>query len=120
EEAFAAASGRAEALIVMPDSFLHNHHARIGDLAQRHRLPGRYPDPDYVRAGGLMSSATSVLAMGRRAAAFVDKILNGATPADLPVEQAMKFQLLINLKAAKALGIPIPPHPLTWADEVIQ
>jgi putative ABC transport system substrate-binding protein len=121
EGAFAsAANGRAEALIVMPDSFLHNHHTRIVDLAQRHRLPGMYPDPEYVRAGGLMSYATSVLAMGHRAATFVDKILNGATPADLPVEQAMKFRFLINLKTAKALGITTPPHLLTLADEVIQ
>jgi putative ABC transport system substrate-binding protein len=121
EGAFAdAASGRAEALIVMPDSFLHNHHTRIVDLAQRHRLPGMYPDPEYVRAGGLMSYATSVLAMGHRAATFVDKILNGATPADLPVEQAMTFQFLINLKTAQALGITIPPHLLTLADEVVQ
>jgi putative ABC transport system substrate-binding protein len=121
EGAFAAAArNRAEALIVMPDSFLHNHHTQIIDLAQRHRLPGMFPDPEYVRAGGLMSYATSVLAMGHRAAAFVDKILKGATPADLPVEQAMKFQLLINLKTAQALGITIPPHLLTLADEVIQ
>jgi putative tryptophan/tyrosine transport system substrate-binding protein len=121
EEAFAAAaSSRAEALIVMPDSFLHNHHTKIVDLAQRHRLPGMYPDPEYARAGGLMSYATSVLAMGRRAATFVDKILNGASPAELPVEQATKFQFLINLKTAKALGITIPPHLLTLADEVIQ
>jgi putative tryptophan/tyrosine transport system substrate-binding protein len=79
-----------------------------------------YPDPEYVRAGGLMSYATSVLAMGRRAATFVYKILNGANPAELPVEQATKFQLLINLKTAKMLGITIPLPLLTLADEVIQ
>jgi putative ABC transport system substrate-binding protein len=121
EGAFAAAAGsRAEALIVMPDSFLHNHHTQIVDLAQRHRLPGMYPDPEYVRAGGLMSYTTSVLAMGHRAATFVDKLLNGANPAELPVEQAMTFRFLINLKTAKALGITIPPHLLTLANEVIQ
>jgi putative tryptophan/tyrosine transport system substrate-binding protein len=116
----AAAESRAEALIVTPDSFLHNHHTQIIALAQRHRLPGMYPDPEYVRAGGLMSYATSVLAMGRRAATFVDKILSGANPAELPVEQATKFQLLINLKTAKVLGITIPLPLLTLADEVIQ
>jgi putative tryptophan/tyrosine transport system substrate-binding protein len=121
EGAFAAAaSGRVEALIVMPDSFLHNHHTKIVDLAQRHRLPGMYPDPEYVRAGGLMSYATSVLAMGHRTATLVDKILKGATSADLPVEQAMKFQFLINLKTSKALGITILPHLLLLANEVIQ
>jgi putative ABC transport system substrate-binding protein len=104
----------------MPDSFVHNHHTQIIAWAQRHRLPGMYPDPKYVRAGGLMSYATSVLAMGHRAATFVDKLLNGAMPADLPVEQAMTFRLLINLKTPKALGITIPPHLLTLADEVIQ
>jgi putative ABC transport system substrate-binding protein len=83
------------------------------------RLPSIYPDPAYARAGGLMSYATSVLAMAHRAATFVDKILNGATPADLPVEQAMTFRFLINLKTAKALGITIPAHLLTLVDEVI-
>jgi len=121
EGAFAAvANARAEALIVMPDAFLQNHHTKIVDLAQRHRLRGMYPDPEYARTGGLMSYATSVLAMGHRAATFVDKILNGANPADLPVEQAMRFQFLINLKTAKALGITMPPHLLTLADEVIR
>jgi putative ABC transport system substrate-binding protein len=121
EGAFAAAiRSRAEALIVMPDSFLHNHHTRIVDLAQRHQLPGMYPDPEYVRAGGLMSYATSVLAMGRRAGTLVGKILNGAKPADLPVEQATKFQFIINLKTATALGITLPPHLLILADEMLQ
>jgi putative ABC transport system substrate-binding protein len=121
EGAFAAAANsRAEALLVMPDSFLHNHRTRIVDLAQRHRLPGMYPDPGYVREGGLMSYATSVLAMGHRAGTLVGKSLQGATPADLPVEQATKFEFLINLKTAKALGITIPPHLLMLADEVIQ
>jgi putative ABC transport system substrate-binding protein len=115
-----AASSHAEALIVMPDSFLHNHRTRIVTCAQQHRLPGMYPDPGYVREGGLMSYATSVLAMGHRAGTLVGKILQGATPADLPVEQATKFEFLINLKTAKSLGIMIPPHLLTLADEVIQ
>lgn len=121
ERAFAAApSGRAEALIVLPDALLTHHRTRIVDFAQRHRLPGMYPDRAYVHAGGLMSYTTSGADMGRRAATFVEKILNGATPADLPVEQAMKFALVMNLKTAKALGITIPPHLLVLADEVIQ
>jgi putative ABC transport system substrate-binding protein len=73
-----------------------------------------------MRAGGLMSSVTSVLVMGHRAATFVDMILNGANPADLPAEQAMTCQFFINLKTAKALGVTMPPHLLTLADEVIQ
>jgi putative tryptophan/tyrosine transport system substrate-binding protein len=120
EGAFAAASGQAEALLVMPDSFLHNHRTRIVDFAQRHRLPGMYPDPGYARDGGLMSYATSVLAMGHRAGMLAGKILQGAKPAELPVEQATKFEFIINLKTAKALGIMLPPHLLMLADEVIQ
>jgi putative ABC transport system substrate-binding protein len=119
EGAFAALSGRAEALIVLPDAVFARHRARIVDFAQRHRLPAIYPDPEFVHAGGLMSYATSWRAMGQRAATFVDKILHGTKPADLPVEQALKFELVINLKAAQALGLTLPPHLLVWADEVI-
>jgi putative ABC transport system substrate-binding protein len=121
EGAFAAVlSGRVEALIVLPDAFFARHRARIADFAQRHRLPAMYPDPEYVRAGGLMSYATSWLAMGHRAATFVEKILHGAKPADLPVEQALKFEFVINLKAAQTLGLTLPPHLLVLADEVIR
>jgi putative ABC transport system substrate-binding protein len=121
EGAFAAAtSGRAEALIVMRDAFLLDHRARIVDLAQRHRLPGMYPRRSYVDVGGLMSYAANIPDQQRRAATYVDKILKGAKPADLPVEQPTKFELIINLKTAKTLGLTIPPHILFQAHEVIQ
>jgi putative ABC transport system substrate-binding protein len=121
EGAFAAAiSGRAEALIVMADALLIDHRTRIVDFAQQHRLPGIYPRRSFVDVGGLMSYATNFPNMLRRAATYVDKILKGATPADLPVEQPMTFELVINLKTAKALGLTIPPTLLFQADEVIQ
>jgi putative ABC transport system substrate-binding protein len=121
EGAFAAAtSGRAEALIVMRDAFLLDHRARIVDLAQRHRLPGMYPRRSYVDVGGLMSYAANIPDQQRRAATYVDKILKGAKPAALPVEQPMKFELFINLKTAKALGLTIPPALLVLADKVLQ
>jgi len=121
EGAFAAVtSGRAGALIVMPDALLSGNRTRIVDFAHQHGLPGMYPVRDYVDAGGLMSYASSWTAMFPRAATYVDKILKGAKPADLPVEQPTKFELVINLKAAKALGLTIPPTVLFQADEVIR
>jgi ABC-type uncharacterized transport system substrate-binding protein len=120
--AFAAAtSGRAGALLVMPDLILlYANHTRIVDLAQRHRLPGMYPDRDYVDTGGLMSYGQNWTALFLRAATYVDKLLKGAKPADLPMEQPMKFELVINLKTAQALGITISPTLLFLADEVIR
>ncbi len=121
EGAFAAAiSGRAEALIVMADALLIDHRTRIVAFAQRHRLPGMYPRRSFVDVGGLMSYATNFPNMLRRAATYVDKILKGAKPADLPVEQPMTFELVINLKTAKALGLTLPPAILLQATEVIQ
>jgi putative ABC transport system substrate-binding protein len=121
EGAFAAAiSGRAGALLVMPDAFLFGNRMRIVDFAQQNRLPGMYPDRDYVDAGGLMSFAPSWTALFPSAATYVDKILKGMKPADLPVEQPTKFELVLNLKIAKALGITFPPTVLILADEVIQ
>jgi putative ABC transport system substrate-binding protein len=105
---------------VLPDTVFARHRTRIVDFAQRHRLPAMYPDPEFVRAGGLMSYAMSWLAMGQHAATFVEKILHGAKPADLPVEQALKFEFVINLKAAQTLGLTLPPHLLILADEVIR
>ena len=99
--------------------FLHNR-ARIMDFAAKHRLPGVYAYRELVEAGGLMSFGPSYAGMHRRAAYFVDKILKGAKPADLPVEQPTKFELVINLKTAKALGLTIPQSLLLRADEVIQ
>jgi putative ABC transport system substrate-binding protein len=121
EGAFAAAtSGRAEALLVMPDAVLYGHRTRIVDFAQRNGLPGMYPDRDFVDAGGLMSYAASWAALFPRAATYVDKILKGAKPGDLPVEQPTEFELVLNLKTAQALGLTFPPHLLVLANKVIQ
>jgi ABC-type uncharacterized transport system substrate-binding protein len=111
---------RAGALLMLADRiFLHNR-ARIVDFEAKHRLPGVYAYRELVEAGGLMSFGPSYPGMHRRAAYYVDKILRGSKPADLPVEQPTKFELLINLKAAKALGLTIPHSLLLRADEVIQ
>jgi putative ABC transport system substrate-binding protein len=111
---------RSGALIVLADRlFLHNR-ARIVAFATRARLPGVYPYRELAEAGGLMSFGPNYPDMHRRAAIYVDKILKGAKPADLPIQQPTKFELIINLKTAKALGLTIPPSLLQRADEVIQ
>ncbi len=111
---------RPGALLVLADRlFLHNR-VRIADFEAKHRLPGVYAYRELVEAGGLMSFGPSYPGMHRRAAYYVDKILKGFKPTDLPVEQPTKFELMINLKAAKALGLTIPPSVLLRADEVIQ
>jgi len=111
---------RPGALLVLADRlFLHNR-ARIVDFEAKHRLPGVYAYRELVEAGGLMSFGPSYPGMHRRAAYYVDKILKGFKPADLPVEQPTKFELMINLKAAKALGLTIPPSVLQRADQIIQ
>src|SRR5882672_8438611 len=110
EEAFAAAiSERAEAMLVTPCYFNAFNLQRVVDLAAKYRLPAIYTTREWVHAGGLMSYGPSVPDMARRAATYVDKILKGAKPADLPVEQPMKFDLVINLKTAQELGLTIPP-----------
>jgi putative ABC transport system substrate-binding protein len=121
DNAFAAIlRERPSALNVMADRlFLHNR-ARIVDFAVQNRLPGVHAYRELVEAGGLMSFGPSYAGMHRRAAYYVDKILKGAKPADLPVERPSKFELVINLKAATALGITIPPAVLARADEVIE
>jgi putative ABC transport system substrate-binding protein len=111
---------RAGALTVFGGTMFANERGRLADLAAKTRLPAVYPARDYVDAGGLMSYGPNVADLSRRAATYVDKILKGAKPADLPVEQPTKFELIINLKTAKALGLTIPPSLLQRADEVIQ
>jgi putative ABC transport system substrate-binding protein len=111
---------RANAIVVLADRlFLHNRE-RIADFVTRNRLPGMNAYRELVEAGGLMSYGPSYALMHRQAAGFVDKILKGAKPADLPIEQPAKIELVINLKAAKAIGVTIPPSVLVRADEVIQ
>ena len=119
--AFAAMTReRAGALFVPADIIFVRHAQQIAGLAARHRLPAMYGFREHTEAGGLMSYAASFAVMFRRAAAYVDKILKGAKPADLPVEQPTKFELVINLKTAKALGLTIPQSVLLRADEVIR
>jgi putative tryptophan/tyrosine transport system substrate-binding protein len=111
---------KAEALLVLADQMLFDHHTRIVDLAAQHRIPGMFWRREFAEAGGLMAYGLSIVDMFRRAAVLVDKILKGTKPADLPVERVMKFELVMNLKTARALGLTMPPHLLTLADEVIQ
>jgi ABC-type uncharacterized transport system substrate-binding protein len=121
EPAFAAAiRERADALLVLPAPITNYHSRYIVNLVAKSRLPAIYALREYVVAGGLMSYGPHIPALSGRAAAYVDKILKGAKPADLPVEQPMKFELVINLKTAKSLGLTIPPVLLFQADEVIQ
>jgi putative ABC transport system substrate-binding protein len=121
EGAFAAAiSERAEAMVALQYYFNVFNLQRVVDLAAKYRLPAIYNMGEWVHAGGLMSYGPSFLDMFRRAATYVDKLLKGAKPADLPVEQPTKFELVINLKTAKALGITMPPSLLLLADEVIR
>jgi ABC-type uncharacterized transport system substrate-binding protein len=121
EKAFeAAANGRAGALLVPGGPALFGLRARVTELALKHRLPALYYLPSFVYAGGLVVYGPSDTEYYRRAAVYVDKILKGAKPADLPVEQPTKFELVVNLKTAKALGLTIPPSLLQRADEVIQ
>ena len=121
ENAFSAmTTGRAGALIGLQQPTLDRLRERIVDLAAKNRLPAMYSNSEYVETGGLMSYAADIVAMFRRAATYVDKILKGRKPADLPVEQPMKFELVINLKAAKQIGLTIPPNVLARADKVIK
>jgi putative ABC transport system substrate-binding protein len=111
---------RADALLVLTSTTFIQERERLANLAAKNRLPAVYPIRDFVDVGGLMSYAPNLLDQFRRAATYVDKILKGAKPADLPVEQPSKFELVINLKAAKALGLTIPPSLLARADQVIE
>ena len=120
EPAFEAAKKEgAQALITTPTSVINTQRDRILDFAAKNRLPAIYAGPEFVEAGGLMYYGPSYADLFRRAATYMDKILKGAKPADLPVEQPTKFELVINLKTAKALGLTIPPSVLGRADQVI-
>jgi putative ABC transport system substrate-binding protein len=116
-----ARTNRADALIVSSSAFFYQHRTLLVELATKQRLPTIYHHKDFVvGSGGLMSYGPNLQDMFRHAAIYVDKILKGANPADLPVEQPTKFELVLNLKTAKALGLTIPPAVLARADEVIQ
>jgi putative ABC transport system substrate-binding protein len=116
----AVVAARADALIVESDRALLAHRGRIVEFTAKRRLPALYPYRDFVQVGGLVSYEPSYPAMFRRAATYVDKIFKGAKPADLPVEQPTEFELIINLKTAKALGLTIPPSLLARAGQVIE
>ena len=121
DSAFAALlREQVNALVVLPDPMFRNQHKRIIELAAQQRLPTMYWSRELVDAGGLMSYGASIPDIHRRAAVFVDKILKGARPGELPVEQPTKFELVINLKAAKQIGLTLPPHVLARADRVIK
>jgi putative ABC transport system substrate-binding protein len=121
ETAFRAASkGRAEAVLVLAGPGLAAHRTQILDAAVKNRLPAIYPQIEYTEAGGLVYYGANTPDLDRRTATYVDKILKGAKPADLPVEQPTKFEFVINLKAAKQIGLTIPPNVLARADRVIR
>jgi len=116
----AASKERADAVLVLEAPVFINQRTQIAELAAKSRFPAIYSRAENVEAGGLMSYGVSVTDLFRRAAGYVDKILKGAKPADLPVEQPTKFDLVINLKAAKQIGLTIPPNVLARADRVIK
>jgi len=121
ETAFRAASkGRAGAVLVLASGIFNSQRTQVVELAVKSRLPAIYYAAEWVEDGGLMSYGTSFTDLFRRAATYVDKILKGRTPADLPVEQPIKFEFIINLKAAKQIGLTIPPNVLVRADKVIR
>lgn len=121
EKAFQAAKkDRAGAVLVTANPLIFTHFARIADLAIKHRLPTIQSQKEFLDAGGLMMYRPNEADIYRRAAIYVDKILKGAKPADLPIERPTKFQLLINLKTAQQIGLTIPPNVLARADKVIR
>ena len=121
ENVFRTASNeRADAAVVLAGTVIIAQRARIAEMAIKSRLPSIYERREFVEAGGLMSYGISIIDLDRRAPAYVDKILKGAKPADLPVEQPKRFEFIINLKAAKQIGLTIPPNVLARADKVIK
>jgi putative ABC transport system substrate-binding protein len=121
DSAFAQARREgAQALMTAPNPLINTQQRQVLDFAAKNRLPAMYQTSEWVEAGGLMSYAPNFTDLWRRAADFVDKILKGAKPADLPVEQPTKFEFLVNLKTAKQIGLTIPPNVLSRADKVIK
>ena len=121
ETAFRAASkGRADAILILTSPIIASQRKRVVDLAVKSRLPAISGSSAYVEDGGLMSYGVNIVDLFRRAATYVDKILKGRKPADLPVEQPMKFEFVINLKTAKQIGLTIPQSVLYRADKVIK
>ncbi len=121
DTAFGAASkGHAEAIVVLGSPVVNLRRTQIAELAVKHRMPGVYAQPEFLQAGGLIYYGASFTDIFQRAATYVDKILKGAKPAELPVEQPKKFEFMINLKAAKQIGLTIPPNVLARADRVIK
>jgi len=116
----AATKEHTQALLTGPGPVINTNHARIIEFAAKNRLPAMYAGPEFVNAGGLMSYAPDYTDQYRRTAVYVDKILKGAKPAHLPIEQPTKFELVINLKTAKQIGLTIPPNVLARADKVIK
>ena len=113
-------TGRADALVVFPSTMLFTERRRIVALTTKHRLPAMFNAREYAELGGLMAYGANVADLFRRSATYVDRILQGAKPGDLPIEQPIKFELVINRKTAKALGLTIPPSLLDRADQVIE
>ena len=121
ETAFrAAGKEHADGILVLQSPIINSQRIHVADLAIKSRLPGIFPQSEYAKAGGLMYYGANTVDLFRRAATYVDKILRGAKPADLPVEQPTKFDLIINLKAAKQIGLTIPPNVLARADRIIR
>jgi putative ABC transport system substrate-binding protein len=116
----AVSKGSVGAVFVLASPVFNSQRTQVVELAVRSQLPATYPFPEFVEAGGLMTYGVSYISLDRRAATYVDKILKGATPADLPIEQPTKFELVINLKTAKQIGLPIPQKVLARADRVIR
>src|SRR5215475_13773303 len=112
-------SAQADALVVIPSGLFFSHRRQLAALAMQHRLPAMFLEREFVEAGGLLAYGPSMSDLSRRAATYVYKILHGAKPADLPVEQPTKFELVLNLKTAQALGLTMPPNLLVLADEVL-
>jgi putative ABC transport system substrate-binding protein len=121
ETAFRAASeGRAQGVLTLNSGILGSQRAQIAELAVKNRLPVMYHQGDFVEAGGLMFYGVNVPDLNRRAATYVDKILKGAKPGDIPVEQPTKLEFIVNLKSAEQIGLTIPPKVLAQADRVIK